>query len=757
MKEVVRAACPGCQRPLNVPAEWMGRTVRCKHCGHSMLVRPAGEAVPMAAPVATPAGGPVPTWEPLPEYTPPAGGLPTPGPGAPRSKYISAFDAGDRYRGRGRYRGPRKGRLAKFGVLAAVVILVGGLGFFGAMKALKNNNGPTGDGGESPKPSVSNSGGDSTQPASGPFPRRMLAISIHSYLYANPLHNGDTGRADGDDGKTGTDAAVRRIAERWRVPKDQLYHLTDAPVLGDKQAESPKPEPKPMAPKKGGKDGGDETKKGGVKSGDRQGPLAEPARRLARAMPLKQVVEGTVAQFLETSREQDRIVLLFCGHALERKGKAYLVPLEGDLDDVETLIPLDWVYEKLGACRAQEKVIIFDVCRFHPERGIERPSPGPMTEALETALHASPDGVSVITSCSKGEQSIELDYQESRLLSDRPGVKDSIVSLRGGFFMSLADYASRTGKYADDKHLPSVGDELPVDRFAKWMKEKLADIVHIKFSGRTQTVKATIKKRAEAVAYNPAEPVPARFEFPQPPPSADPRAVMAIIREVQLPPVKSFREDAPPPSVSDVLPFSAETLKPYLAGELKLSDKPNAFQRAILDAVTGIRSMRTAGSGGELPEQFGGETSDKAKEELRKVQELPALVEAELQDVLDKLETVADQRDKQPKRWQVHFDYIVAQLKLRICYANQYNLALANLRGGKLPDLQPGQNGYRLSAEPNLNKNTPSNYKEMFKEAQTALTEIAKENPSTPWALLAKSDRTLALGLRLTGATVGTR
>jgi DNA-directed RNA polymerase subunit RPC12/RpoP len=756
MKDVVRAACPGCQRSLNVPAEWMGRTVRCKHCGHAMLVRPASEAVPMASPVAVSADGPTPTWEPLPEYTPPVNGMPATAPEAPRAKYVSAFDTGDRYRGRGSYRGPRKGGLVKFAILAAVLVLVGGLGLFGASKAgfFKKGDGSTGGGEESPKPVAGN--GEHTQPASGPFPRRMLAISIHSYLYANPLHNGDSGNAADDDGKTGTDAAVRRIAERWRVPKDQLYHLTDAPVLGEKKAESPKLESNATPSKKGGKDGADEVKNGRVKGGDLQ-PLPEPAKRLAKAMPLKQVIEGTVTQFLDTSREQDRILILFAGHALEKKGKTYLVPLEGDLDDVESLIPLDWLYVKLGACKAQEKVVIFDICRFHPERGIERPSPGPMTEALEAALHNSPDGVSVITTCSRGEQSIELDYQDARLLSDRQGVKDSTVSLRGGFFISLADYGSRTGRYSDDKHLPAPTDELPAERFAKWMKEKLADIVHVKYSDRTQTVKATIKKQADAVAYNPAEPAPARFEFPQPPPSADPRAVMTIIREVQLPPVKSLREDAPPPSISDVLPFSEETLKPYLAGDLKSTNKPNEFQKAVIDAVTGIRSMRMAGSSGELPEQFGGETSDKAKEELRKVQEVPARVEAELQDYLDDLDKVAEQRDKQPKRWQVHYDYIVAQLKLRICYANQYNLALANVRSGKLPDLQPGQNGYRLSAEPNLDKNTPANYKEMFKDAQTALTEIAKENPNTPWALLAKSDRTLALGLRLTGATVSGR
>lgn len=749
MKEVVRAACPGCHRPLNVPADWLGKTVRCKHCGHGMQLRPvAGASVPVAAaavPLATPVDGPVPTWEPLPDYTPPAS-HPTLPPGSPQAKYVSAFDAGDKYRGRGNYRGPQKNGWVKFAVLGAVLVMVGGIGVIGASKAgLFKKGEPTPGEGE---PVANGQGGDKT--VTGTFPRRMLAVSIHSYLYANPLHNGDSGYAENSARESGTDAAIRRLAERWRVPKEQLYHLTDAPVLAERKTEDKvvpsQPETKELK----------EPKSGRAKAAE-LAPPPEPARRLAKAMPLRMVIEGTVTQFVDTSRPQDRIVLVFCGHALERKGKAYLVPIEGDLDEPESLIPLDWLYEKLGACRAQEKVVIFDVCRFHPERGIERPTPGPMTEALEAALHNSPDGVTVITSCSKDEQSIELDQHTARLLSDRPGVKDSVVDLYGSFFLSLALSSSRSGAYSEDKRLPAPGDELPAERFAKWMKERLDDIVHVKFSDRHQTVKATIKKRASPVAYDPSEPAPERFEFPQPPPSADPRAVMAIIREVQVPPVKAFREDAPPPSVSDVLPFSAEALKDYLMGELKLGDKPNPFQQAILDAVAGMRNMRTAGSGQDLPEQFGGDTSDKAKDELRKVQEVPAFVEAELQDYLDELEEVADQRDKQPKRWQVHYDYVVAQLKLRICYANQYNLALANVRGGKLPDLQPGQNGYRLTAEVNLDKNTPANYKEMFNEARKALTELAKENPNTPWALLAKSDRTVAIGLRLSGGTVGTR
>ena len=760
MKEVVRASCPGCQRPLNVPAAWIGKTVRCKHCGHGMLVRPVGEpAVPVAAPpvpMAMPVGGPaVPVWEPLPdhlpEYTPPA--APAALPQAPQAKYVSAFDAGDRYMGRGSYRGPRKNGWLKFAVFGALFLLVGGLGLFGANKAgLFGKRTSEGDGGQGDPPGHAGGGGGG-QPVVGTFPRRMLAISIHSYLYCNPLHNGDSGFAMDDSRRTGTDAAVQLLADRLRVPKEQRYHLTDAPLLVEKRraGKGEKADPKSPSPAKaGGKDepaAAPKDPKAGLES-----PPGEAPQRLSKVYPLKSVIEGTVSQFADTCRAQDRVVILFCGHAVEKKGKAYLVPLEGDLDEVETLIPLDWFFEKLAACKAQEKVVILDVARLNPERGVERPSPGPMTEALDAALHSPPDGVTVITSCSKGEQSVELERYTAEVYFDTPK-KGRGIELHGSFFLSLLHPASEDGALSPAKGLPAPADELPIDRFVKWMAERVGQVTHFKFPDRTQTVKATVKRRAEPVPYDPAEPTPDRFEFPQPPPSADPRAVMAIVREVQLPPVKSFREDAPPPSVSDVLPFTQEALRDYLAGELKSGEKPNEFQKAVIDAVNGTRAMRGS-AGTNLPEEFGGETSDAAKEELRKVQEVPARVEADLQDLLDVLDTVAGQRDKQPKRWQVHYDYVVAQLKLRICYANQYNLALANVRGGKLPDLKPGQTGFRLAAEMTLDKNTPSNYKELFTEARKALTDLAREHPNTPWALLAKSDRTVAIGLRLSGGTV---
>jgi len=379
-----------------------------------------------------------------------------------------------------------------------------------------------------------------------------------------------------------------------------------------------------------------------------------------------------------------------------------------------------------------------------------------MSEALEKVLHEPPEGVTVMTSCSKGEHAIELDYLNTSVTFDNPAQKGGTgFNLTGSFFLSMIHAASVAGALSPDKKLPAQGDELPVERLGGWMKVKLAEVVKNRFGlDKTQTVKLTVKRKAETIAFNGSEESPGRFDYPTPPPSADPKTVMAIVREIEVPPVKSFRADAPPPSISDILPFSVEAMKQYVAGELALGDKANLFQKAVLDGVEEMRKVRSGGT--ELPEEFGGETSDKAKEELRKVQEVPARVEAILQEALDKLEAeeVVTLREKQVKRWQAHYDYIVAQLKLRICYVNQYNLALANVRNGKLPDLKDGQNGFRLTAETALDKNTQANYKDMFADARKTLTEMAKQHPNTPWALLAKMDRTIAIGLKLTGSSV---
>ena len=117
---------------------------------------------------------------------------------------------------------------------------------------------------------------------------------------------------------------LRRFArEKLRVPPDQIYVLSDA-VYGKE---------------------------------------ARP--------PVKPIIEQTVERFLATCRRQDRIVLVFVGHAVEIDDEPYLVPLEGELTAKETLIPLKWLYDRLATCPARQKVLVMDVCREDTARGNE--------------------------------------------------------------------------------------------------------------------------------------------------------------------------------------------------------------------------------------------------------------------------------------------------------------------------------------------------------------------------------------------------
>src|SRR5437879_514401 len=52
MKQVVQARCPGCRNVLRVPADWIGQSIRCKHCGKIIQAKKKAAAAPANGPVA---------------------------------------------------------------------------------------------------------------------------------------------------------------------------------------------------------------------------------------------------------------------------------------------------------------------------------------------------------------------------------------------------------------------------------------------------------------------------------------------------------------------------------------------------------------------------------------------------------------------------------------------------------------------------------------------------------------------------------
>ena len=324
---------------------------------------PSAPGMPPAAPMPAPLPGPVKPGVPAkPQGQFPMPAAPrTPDPIPPSNEFKTDASApivtSRRYR-----RSSGKGKLIW---VAVCLLLAGGLvagGIYAAKFAnekygKKDQANGGGDDGKTDNTGGPGAGGGTPGATKGgPFPRRLLFIHISRYMYLNPLTASQPGGPDRSK------SFADRLVFDWRIPTDkennQLFMLSDTtrdPIL-----------------------------------------------------PMKSVLKTAYEKFFETSRKQDRIVVYFGGHALEKEGKAYLAPIEGDLDDASTLIPLDEFYAKMSACPATQKVVIWDVCRLNQERGKQRPGSEPMSESLAKSLANAPAGIEVITSCQAKENALEF-------------------------------------------------------------------------------------------------------------------------------------------------------------------------------------------------------------------------------------------------------------------------------------------------------------------------------------------------------------
>src|SRR5205085_34235 len=84
----------------------------------------------------------------------------------------------------------------------------------------------------------------------------------------------------------------------------------------------------------------------------------------------------------------------------------YLVPLEGDPKDKDTLIPLKTVLDQLRDAKVRQKILILDLCRLDPTRAAAGKG-SEMGEALDALLKTPPEGVQIWSACVAGEYSYE--------------------------------------------------------------------------------------------------------------------------------------------------------------------------------------------------------------------------------------------------------------------------------------------------------------------------------------------------------------
>jgi hypothetical protein len=736
----VQATCPGCKNVLRIPADWLDQPIRCKHCG---LIMHAKQPSKTARRSRTP---PPPTRkaEAIIQDSP----VPiAPNPAVVFQDHAAPFarldepDDGDqtvlrrrrKHRGGGWWKGP--------GIVFAVLLIAGVAlaANWSRIKALlppdvvaqvntasedkdpsKPPEAATEDvklpkeGGLAPKEGgvdtgkekhrkggdTGTKGGETPRPRpaepknAAVLPRRALLISVHNYLYANPIHEGMP-----LPGARTIKNLVEGLTYGLKVPLNQVVHLSD----------TARKDPRP---------------------------------------PMKSVIEQTLTSFLDTSRAQDRILVFFIGHSVEIGDEPYLVPIEGELDNAATLIPLKWVYEQLSKCKARQKVLVLDVNRFNPTNGLERPASGPMGPKLDAALKDPPAGVQVWSSCALGEQSYETD--------ERP--------------MGVFPYKLFVALTTDTRGMGLGGsiqkpeDPFPLEKLNEVVNEGMkADLEPHKL---TQTARLTGKEAEGGAAYDRAEaapPTPTLAGMPKQDPEVL-KLLDGIRAEVSTPPVKVSHDERA--NNLDILPpFPADKLTRYQ----KEGDPDTKVKLAVRKARAVLWAAAASGEPKELREDVqkeratlranltilkdgyrapaAGVAENRFKDMVTADGREVARILLHLTEALDELKTAGEEgRDAEPKRWQANYDFVLARLEAQVAYVYEYQSMLGQMRKELPPRDMALHGGWRLAAQTDLQGDAVG--RKLATASRKLLDKIAKDHAGTPWEVLAKREKLTALGLK---------
>jgi hypothetical protein len=533
------------------------------------------------------------------------------------------------------------------------------------------------------------------------FPRRALAICVNNYQYANPVSYGEPGH--------NVHSLMERISDVLHIAPSQVIELSDAaPPATPDTVRTPSAK-KAAKPKNG---------------------LPVPAPR----PPFKSIIEQTITRFLGTSRAQDRVLVIFCGHAVVVENEAYLVPLEGELTDKASLIPFAWIYDQMRKCPARQRVFIVDACRLDPTRGLERPGSGPMPEKLDEILGKPPEGVQVWSSCTKGQYGYEIDGSSVFLEKLQQSLTESAL-----------------------KKTQQPEDSFPLEPLTKSANHATSSQVKTELKVE-ETPRLSGTEAVEGAPFDPQEREPKKVEIPNI--AAEQGAVAArsdiegILREIDLPPIRLVREQTATLRIGAFIPFLARAMEPYKADNVSVSEVEAAAEKYPLRAsVLKVVRQLNEEFGPEkasvsFRESFSGGKSDQIKAEILKEQTKPARVLLDLQEALDQLRKSGEKREQEKsKRWQAHYDYILAQLLARIAYVSEYNLMLGKIRKDELPELTPNIHaGYRLCSQERLQSS--KEVRDLAVESKKIFAKLAKDHTGTPWEILAKRAQLTFLGLR---------
>ena len=151
-----------------------------------------------------------------------------------------------------------------------------------------------------------------------------------------------------------------------------------------------------------------------IKSGfdERQVYLLHDDATDKKLLPFKANIERQLQTVLSFAERGDFVLVAFSGHGVHFNKVSYLCPTDAKLDDPNSLISMDWVYDKLSKSKADLRLVMVDACRNDPrppgQRSLSSDEVREGTRAfVETTDKRLPEGIVLLNSCSEGEVSQE--------------------------------------------------------------------------------------------------------------------------------------------------------------------------------------------------------------------------------------------------------------------------------------------------------------------------------------------------------------
>ena len=130
----------------------------------------------------------------------------------------------------------------------------------------------------------------------------------------------------------------------------------------------------------------------------------------SKYLPSRNNIRRQLEVVLSLADPQDLVLVVFSGHGMHLEGESFFCPSGAVVKDPqETMISLDFVYQRLETCKARQKLLWVDACRNDP-RPPGRKDPRAHRKGVEAfveSLENTPEGILTLASCAAGQVSWE--------------------------------------------------------------------------------------------------------------------------------------------------------------------------------------------------------------------------------------------------------------------------------------------------------------------------------------------------------------